>query len=145
MKYQYEIPPKLVKKNGFFGTISNYDIGMSVLLAAIGFLAMLIFQNLFGMLLLLICGAVAYLLFIFQDKYGENNRIKIKRRKQYKSKQKRFYFYRQDLFTFSNHQNDMRLYCQKCKIVTKRLIYLLWVFNIITAGLWCTAEFYYAI
>jgi len=33
MKYQYEIPPKLVKKNGFFGTISNYDIGMSVLLA----------------------------------------------------------------------------------------------------------------
>ena len=94
MKYQYEIPPKLVKKNGFFVTISNYDIGMSVLLAAIGFLAMLIFQNLFGMVLLLICGAVAYLLFIFQDKYGENNRIKIKRRKQYKSKQKRFYFYR---------------------------------------------------
>ena len=94
MKYQYEIPPKLVKKNGFFGTIYNYDIGMSVLLAAIGFLAMLIFQNLFGMVLLLICGAVAYLLFIFQDKYGENNRIKIKRRKQYKSKQKRFYFYR---------------------------------------------------
>lgn len=94
MKYQYEIPPKLVKKNGFFGTISNYDIGMSVLLAAIGFLAMLIFQNLFGMVMLLVCGATAYLLFIFQDKYGENNRIKIKRRKQYKSKQKRFYFYR---------------------------------------------------
>ena len=34
MKYTYEIPPKLVKKNGFFGTISNYDIGMAAALAA---------------------------------------------------------------------------------------------------------------
>ena len=42
MKYTYEIPPKLVKKNGFFGTISNYDIGMAAGLAAIGFLIMLV-------------------------------------------------------------------------------------------------------
>ena len=94
MKYTYEIPPKLVKKNGFFGTISNYDIGMSAGLAAIGFQAMLILQNLVGMVILLLCGASAYLFFIFQDRYGENNRIKIKRRKEYRRKQKRFYFYR---------------------------------------------------
>ena len=94
MKYQYEIPPKLVKKNGYFGTISNYDIGMSAGLAAIGFLTMLILQNLLGMVILLLCGASAYLFFIFQDRYGENNRIKIKRRKEYRRKQKRFYFYR---------------------------------------------------
>ena len=94
MKYIYEIPPKLVKKNGFFGTISNYDIGMSAGLAAIGFLTMLILQNLLGMVILLLCGASAYLFFIFQDRYGENNRIKIKRRKEYRRKQKRFYFYR---------------------------------------------------
>ncbi len=94
MKYTYEIPPKLVKKNGIFGTISNYDIGMSAALAAAGFLAMLILQNLLGMVILLLCGASAYLFFIFQDRYGENNRIKIKRRKEYRRKQKRFYFYR---------------------------------------------------
>ena len=94
MKYQYEIPPKLVKKNGFFGTVSNYDIGMSVVLAAVGFLTMLILQSLLGMIILLLCGGAAYLFFIFQDKYGENNRVKMKRRKQYRLKQKRFYFYR---------------------------------------------------
>ena len=68
MKYIYEIPPKLVKKNGFFGTISNYDIGMAAALAAAGFLAMLILQNLVGMVILLLCGASAYLFFIFQDR-----------------------------------------------------------------------------
>ena len=94
MKYTYEIPPKLVKKNGFFGTISNYDIGMAAALAAAGFLAMLILQNLLGMVILLLCGASAYLFFIFQARYGENNRIKIKRRKEDRRKQKRFYFYR---------------------------------------------------
>ena len=66
MKYQYEIPPKLVKKNGYFGTISNYDIGMSAGLAAIGFLTMLILQNLLGMVILLLCGASAYLFFLFR-------------------------------------------------------------------------------
>ena len=94
MKYTYEMPPKLVKKNGFFGTISNYDIGMAAGLAAIGFLIMLILQNLLGMVILLGCGAVAYVMFIFQDRYGENNRVKMKRRKEYRRKQKRFYFYR---------------------------------------------------
>ena len=54
MKYQYEIPPKLVKRNGFFGTISNYDIAVSAMLVMFGFIAMLILQSLLGMVILLI-------------------------------------------------------------------------------------------
>ena len=92
MKYTYEIPPKLVKKNGFFGTISNYDIGMSAGLAAIGFLTMLIRTS--YKMMERCSGIFAYIFFIFQDRYGENNRIKLKRMKGYRRKQKRFYFYR---------------------------------------------------
>lgn len=94
-KYTWDVPKRLKKKEGFFGTIGYKDVGYTAIFAGIGVLiAVITGGSIWGLLLLVMFGAGGYLLFIMKDAYGENARMKYERAMKAGRKQKLFYYYR---------------------------------------------------
>lgn len=90
----YDIPKRLKRKNGFFGSILPIDIGISAGLMFVGFMFIMTLSNIVGIAIMGVCAAIAYFGFIFKDQYDENMRIKFMRMLKFTKSQKTYYYYR---------------------------------------------------
>lgn len=90
----YDIPKRLKRKNGLFGTIKPLDLGIAIGLIVVGAIFLIAMQNLVGIFIVLVFGGIAYFGFIFKDNYDENFREKFARQLEYIKSQKIYYYYR---------------------------------------------------
>lgn len=109
MNVLFQIPPRIKKKNGLFGTAKTVDIVYAVAFALAGLIIMFLTGSWIGAFIMISMIGFAYLFFIMPDKYGENLRIKYARARKFKRQQKRFLYYRtfnQPIFLKQDNKND---------------------------------------
>lgn len=94
MRYIFDVPCRLEKKKGIFGSLENIDIMAVAMLGIIGFLSAVLMPGLAGLSILGITITISWLCFIQPMKYGDNARIWFMRMTRFKRSQKIYYFYR---------------------------------------------------
>ena len=92
--FKYDIPPRLKRKKGLFGTFETVDVLMTGLLGAIGLILTFVIGNVLGLLMLLIFGGGGAALFLMPYKFNMNGRTWLKHIMAFSKSQKIYYFVR---------------------------------------------------